>query len=158
MRARAQGQIQKFWKGRGRTKICHWGHQLIRWRRQKHSLINILVHALHIITPSQGLCIHGVLLNSLASIQPSCRYRSALHAKQSHILPSLPVRYPFHTWARWGNSGKETYPRSHTAAGFEPGTSWPLVTDPSHYITTYVQHIKILKYGRGGVGWVEITQ
>jgi hypothetical protein len=49
---------------------------------------------------------------------------SALQATQPQ-MSSLPARYPFYTWVRWGNWDKETY-QSLTL----------IATDPSHYTTT----------------------
>jgi hypothetical protein len=38
-------------------------------------------------------------------------------------MPSLPARYPFNTWVRWG---KETYPASHADSRIQ--TYWDLRT------------------------------
>jgi hypothetical protein len=67
-----------------------------------------LLHIITLLPPAIGLFFQRTY-TQLGSIQP----RSVLQATQTQI-PSLPARYPFNTWVRWG---KETYLEPHADSG-----------------------------------------
>jgi hypothetical protein len=64
----------------------------------------------------------------IGSIQWSPSSRSVLQCYTNTDAFTDNYKYPFNTWVRWGNWGKESYPELICRLGFEPGTSWPLVT------------------------------